>query len=67
MKKVVINILIILYFLVTIIVTYSLLSYNKYNIVETNDKYVLTLEEENKDFKVLKIHEKACTEHISDM
>lgn len=51
MKKVVINILIILYFLVTIIVTYSLLSYNKYNIVETNDKYVLTLEEENKDFK----------------
>lgn len=51
MKKVVINVLIILYFLVTIIVTYALLSYNKYNIVETNDKYVLTLEEENKDFK----------------
>ena len=36
MKKVVINILIILYFLVAVIVTYLLLSYNKYNIVETD-------------------------------
>lgn len=51
MKKVVINILIILYFLITIIITYSLLSYNKYNIVETNNKYILTLKEDNKDFK----------------
>lgn len=28
---------------------------------------VIKIKEENKDFKVLKIHEKACTEHISDM
>ena len=51
MKKVVINILIILYFLVAVIVTYLLLSYNKYNIVETDNKYVLTLKEKNHDFK----------------
>ena len=51
MKKVVINILIILYFLVAVIVTYLLLSYNKYNIVETDNKYVLTLKEKNPDFK----------------
>ncbi len=51
MKKVLINILIILYFLITIIVTYSLLSYNKYNIVETDNKYILTIKEENNDFK----------------
>lgn len=51
MKKVVINILIILYFLVAVIVTYSLLSYNKYNIVEADNKYVLTLKEKNPDFK----------------
>lgn len=51
MKKVVINILIILYFLVAVLVTYFLLSYNKYNIVETNTKYMLTLKEKNPDFK----------------
>lgn len=51
MKKVVINILIILYFLVALSVTYFLLSYNKYNIVETNNKYMLTLKEKNNDFK----------------
>lgn len=51
MKKVVINILIILYFLVTIVVTYSLLSYNKYNIVETSNRFILTINEENDDFK----------------
>lgn len=51
MKKVVINILIILYFLVAVIITYALLSYNKYNIVETNSSFILTLKETNNDFK----------------
>ena len=55
MKKVVINILIILYFLVAVIVTYLLLSYNKYNIVETDNKYVLTLKEKNPDVKIVAV------------
>ena len=51
MKKIVVNVLIILYFLVAVVVTYALLSYNKYNIVETKDKYILTIKEDNPDFK----------------
>lgn len=51
MKKIVINILIILYFISAVIITYALLSYNKYNIFETNSKYILTLKENNDDFK----------------
>ncbi len=51
MKKVVTNILIILYFLVVIIVTYTLLSYNKYNVAEINNKYILTIKNKNSDFK----------------
>ena len=47
MKKIVVNVLIILYFLVAVVVTYALLSYNKYNIVETKDKYILTIKEDN--------------------
>ena len=51
MKKIVVNVLIVLYFLVAVVVTYALLSYNKYNIVETKDKYILTIKEDNPDFK----------------
>ena len=45
MKKIIINILFIIYFIITILVTHSLLSYNKYNISEFNNHYLLTLKE----------------------
>ncbi len=51
MKKVVVNFLIILYLFLAVIVTYFLLSYNKYNIVETNNKFILTIKENNDYFK----------------
>lgn len=48
MKKVVRNILIGLYVVITIIITYCLLSYNKYNISEFKNKYLLIIE--SKDY-----------------
>lgn len=51
MKKIAINILIIIYFLVALLITYFLLSYNKYNTVEINNKYILTLKEDNEKYK----------------
>ena len=40
MKKVAKNVLICLYFITTILITYCLLSYNKYNVSEFKDKYL---------------------------
>ena len=37
MKKVVVNVFICLYFVITILITYCLLSYNEYNIPEFNN------------------------------
>ena len=51
MKKVVFNILIIIYVIVVVIITYSLLSYNEYNIIETKNKYILTLKEPTEGIK----------------
>lgn len=47
MKKVAKNVLICLYFIITILITYCLLSYNKYNVSEFKDKYLLVLKEKN--------------------
>ena len=47
MKKVAKNVLICLYFITTILITYCLLSYNKYNVSEFKDKYLLVLKEKN--------------------
>ena len=51
MKKIIINVLFITYFILTIIVTYSLLSYNKYNISEFDDHYILTIKENINEIK----------------
>ena len=48
MKKVARTILICIYFIITILITYCLLSYNKYNVSEFKDKYLLVLKENNK-------------------
>lgn len=47
MKKVAKNVLICLYFITTILITYCLLSYNKYNVSEFKDKYLLVLKAKN--------------------
>ena len=47
MKKVEKNVLICLYFITTILITYCLLSYNKYNVSEFKDKYLLVLKAKN--------------------
>ena len=47
MKKVAKNALICLYFITTILITYCLLSYNKYNVSEFKNKYLLVLKEKN--------------------
>lgn len=51
MKKVVRNILIGLYVIITIIITYCLLSYNEYNISEFKDKYLLIVENKEYNYK----------------
>lgn len=51
MKKVVKSIVISLYVLITIIVTYCLLSYNKYNIAEFKNKYLLIIENKEYNYK----------------
>lgn len=51
MKKVVRNILIGVYIIITIIITYCLLSYNEYNISEFKDKYLLILENKEYNYK----------------
>lgn len=50
MKKVVLNIFIFLYFILTVITTYCLLSYNKFNTVEFKDKYLLSANKYLTDF-----------------
>ena len=51
MKKVVRNILICLYFIIAFLVTYSLMTYNSYNIAEFKNKYVFTMSENTKKYK----------------
>lgn len=51
MKKIVRNILIILYLSITFIVTYSLLSYNDYNIAEFNKFYLCSISENVGDYR----------------
>lgn len=50
MKKVVRNILIGLYIIITIVVTYCLLSYNNYNVSEFKDKTLLIIEDEDNNY-----------------
>lgn len=50
MKKVVRNILIGLYIIITIVVTYCLLSYNKYNVSEFKDKTLLILKDKTYNY-----------------
>lgn len=45
MKKIIINVICVFYFILTVIVTYILLSYNEYNIAEFKNTYLLTLKE----------------------
>ena len=45
MKKIVVNFFICLYFIITILITYCLLSYNKYNIPEFDNHLMLILDE----------------------
>lgn len=49
MKKVIINIIFVIYLLLTIIITGTLLSYNERNITEINNNYIITLKD-NKDY-----------------
>lgn len=51
MKKVVRNIVICLYFIVTVLITYCLLSYNKYNVTEFKDKTILVYENKENNYK----------------
>ena len=50
MKKIIISIVCVFYFILTIAVTYILLSYNKYNITEFKNSYLLTLKENTKEY-----------------
>lgn len=50
MKKVVLNIFIFLYFILAVLTTYCLLSYNKFNTVELKDKYLLSSNKYLTDF-----------------
>ena len=50
MKKIIISIVCVFYFILTITVTYILLSYNKYNIAEFKNSYLLTLKENTKEY-----------------
>ena len=47
MKKRLGTILFIIYFLVAIIITHELLSYNKYNIIEYKNSYIVTLNDDS--------------------
>lgn len=49
MKKVIINIIFVIYLFLTIIITGTLLSYNERNITEINNNYIITLKD-NKDY-----------------
>lgn len=51
MKKIIINILFIVYLIMTILVTQTLLSYNKYNISESNNHYLTTISENTAGIK----------------
>lgn len=51
MKKVVRNIIICLYFIVTILITYCLLSYNKYNVCEFKNETLLVFEDQEYNYK----------------
>lgn len=50
MKKIVVNIFICLYFVITILITYCLLSYNKYNIPEFDKQLMVILDEKMDGF-----------------
>ena len=50
MKKVVLNIFIFLYFILAVLTTYCLLSYNKFGTVELKDKYLLSSNKYLTDF-----------------
>ena len=50
MKKIVVNIFICLYFVITILITYCLLSYNKYNIPEFDKQLMVILNEKMDGF-----------------
>lgn len=50
MKKIVVNFFICLYFIITILITYCLLSYNKYNIPEFDNHLMLILDEKMEKF-----------------
>ena len=50
MKKIIIIIVCVFCFILTIIVTYILLSYNKYNIAEFKNTYLLTLKENTEEY-----------------
>lgn len=47
MKKRLVTILFIIYFLVAIIITHELLSCNKYNIIEYKNSYIVTLNDDS--------------------
>ncbi|MDD6093416.1 MAG: hypothetical protein PUB90_02335 [bacterium] len=51
MKKIAINIFICLYVLLTILITYCLLSYNDYNIAELKNKTLLIFENKENNYK----------------
>lgn len=51
MKRVVRNIVICLYFIVTVLITYCLLSYNEYNVTEFKDKTILVYEDKENNYK----------------
>lgn len=50
MKKIILNILIFIFFTLTFIITYCLLSYNKYNITEFKNSTLLIVDEKLKDY-----------------
>lgn len=50
MKKVVVNVFICLYFVITILITYCLLSYNEYNIPEFNNYLIVILNDDMGEF-----------------
>lgn len=46
MKKIIISVVFVFYFILTILVTHTLLSYNKYNVAEFENSYLLTINDE---------------------